>query len=55
MLDKGRFLYFFIAASVPDDEIETLSYKSIKAIHKHLDDDQDGDVNLKESSEVSAF
>ena len=35
-----------------DKEIEELSFKSIKAIHKHLDDDQDGAVNLQESNEV---
>ena len=33
-------------------EIEEHSLKAIKAIHRHLDDDQDGDVNLQESNEV---
>jgi len=34
-----------------DKEIEERSFKSIKSIHKHLDDDQDGSVNLQESNE----
>lgn len=33
-------------------EIEELSLKAIIGIHKHLDDDQDGSVNLQESNEV---
>lgn len=43
---------FFLVGTVSNKEIEELSLKAIKAIHKHLDDDQDGAVNLQESNEV---
>eukprot|EP00794_Sanderia_malayensis_P006879 gene6879-7654_t len=40
-------------ASTIDDDVESRSFKAIKAIHKHLDHDQDGDVDLEESTETS--